>query len=111
MKRSSVHWGVAVILVMTIAGCGTSAASYQTFAAVKTGVDTAMNVWADRVVAHKTTPQQEAQVKAAFEAYQTAYVAAINHSVSGDTSPAPAEVVAAAANIANLLRSFGAQIK
>jgi hypothetical protein len=107
--RSRAAYLVLAVFVMT--ACGTSKSSYQTFAAVKTGVDVGMSAWADRVVAGKTTPQQQAQVKAAFEAYQTAYVAAINHAVSGSSSPAPAEVIAAAANITNLLVSFGVQTK
>jgi hypothetical protein len=80
--------------------------AYRTFAGVKIGVETAMNVWADRVIAGKATAAQEAQVKAAYEAYQAAYVAAIHQAVN-DQAAAPADVTAASLKLLNLLATFG----
>lgn len=102
---------LAVVLVAGSAGCGSTPATitYQTIGGVKLAVDTAMGVWANRVVDGKTTPAQEKQVKTAFDQY-TATARAAAAVMRATTDPAPPNLTNAANALLNLLNSFGAPV-
>lgn len=103
MKRASTTLVIALLLI----ACGTSqrVIEYRTIASIKLTVDTAMNVWADRVIDGKTTPAQELQVRAAFKQYTiaAAAAAAVMRAVS---DPAPPNLTGAADALLNLLAAF-----
>jgi hypothetical protein len=84
----------------------TQSSQYHTVGALKIAVDTGMQAWADRVIDGKTTPAQEAKVRAAFNAYKVAAKAYINNAL-GDTQPAAPDLVSAANALLNLLNAFG----
>lgn len=86
-----------------------STAHYRTIGTVKIAVDTGMKVWADRVIDGKTTPAQEAKVRAAFNTYRATAIAYIDANVS-DSAAAPADLTNAAIALINLLNSFGAKV-
>jgi hypothetical protein len=98
-------------------GCATSsstpttvsAANYRTIGTVKIAVDTGMKIWADRVIDGKTTPAQEAKVRAAFDTYRATTITYIDANLS-DSTAAPADITNAAIALINLLNSFGAKV-
>ena len=106
----------ALLLVVVVSSCVSCATatpatvSYRTIASVKLAVDTGMQVWADRVIDGKTTPAQEAQVKAAFQKY-TAAAGAAAAIMRASTDPAPPDFTGAADALLNLLAAFGVNVK
>jgi hypothetical protein len=80
--------------------------TYQTIGSVKIAVDTAMNVYADRVIDGKITDAQQAQVRKAFGEYTgTARAAAAVMRSTSDA--APPDMAAAAQALLALLEVFG----
>lgn len=105
-----------VLVAIVLSACGTmttttpTIVAYRTIAGVKATVDLGMKIWADRGVTGKTTPQQEAQVSAAFDKYTAAArTAAAIYRAS--TDPAPPNLTAAADALLALLSSFGVEVK
>ena len=98
----------ALILALSIQGCASSSATtkYRTIGAVKIAVDTGMHVWANRVVDGKTTPAQEAQVRAAFDTYKAAAIAYLDNA-AGDSQAVAPDIASAATALLNLLATFG----
>jgi hypothetical protein len=80
--------------------------AYRTFGAVKIAVDTLMKIWMDRVIAGKTTLEQEEKVRSAFNTYKVAMIAA-GSAVLSDDHAAPPDLTAVADALSNQLATFG----
>lgn len=63
----------SLILLAALLGCATpEQGAYRTIGTITVSVDTSMNVWGDAVRAGRTSPDDQARVRAAYEHYQSA---------------------------------------
>lgn len=82
------------LLIVWLLFCGFSCATYdletnayKTVGAITITVDGAMNTFGDYVRSGKSTPEQQATVKAAYERYQQAMRATHNAIIAYKTAP------------------------
>jgi hypothetical protein len=95
----------ALPLGVLTSGCATSRTiAYQTLASVEATVDAAMQRYADLVVRGQVPADTQAKVKQAYEAYQTAFHAAVTAAQLNVNSAAPADVAKLGDDVANLVR-------
>jgi hypothetical protein len=92
--------------VVFLSGCATSSrkVAYQTLASVEATVDAAMQRYADLVVRGQVPADIQAKVKQAYEAYQTAFHAAVTAAQLNVNSAAPADVAKLGDDVANLIK-------
>lgn len=85
-RKLAISTAPLLLMALVLSACASfTSDSYKVINATETLVDTAMKEYGVQYQAHQTTPDFDAKVKAAYQGYQAAALAAVNAVKGYDT--------------------------